>query len=81
MRTTPTPTCRHPILTDRETDILALLLDGETTKETAQKLGISPKTVETYRGRIRAKLNAKNTVELVRHAIENGFIKPTKTSS
>lgn len=36
-------------------------------------MGISPKTVETYRSRIRAKFRARNTVELVVIAMENGF--------
>lgn len=59
-------------LTLREADVLQSLLSGDTTKTTATKLGISPKTVETYRARIRAKLNAKNTVELVKAAIASG---------
>lgn len=59
-------------LTAREVDVLESMLGGDTTKTTATKLGISPKTVETYRARIRAKLNAKNTVELVKAAIEAG---------
>lgn len=63
---------RGASLTLREADVLESLLSGDTTKATATKLGISPKTVETYRARIRAKLNAKNTVELVRAALDAG---------
>lgn len=60
-------------LTGREVTVLRSLLAGETTKSTATKLGIRPKTVETYRARIRAKLNAQNTVDLVRIAIQSGL--------
>lgn len=59
-------------LTLREIAVLESMLAGDTTKATATKLGISPKTVETYRARIRAKLNAKNTVELVKAALAAG---------
>lgn len=64
---------RLAALTGRETVVLKSLLAGETTKSTAAKLGISPKTVETYRARVRAKLNAHNTVELVAAALRAGF--------
>jgi two-component system response regulator FixJ len=59
-------------LTGREVDVLQSMLAGETTKSTATKLGISPKTVETYRARLRAKMNAHNTVELVKLALQAG---------
>lgn len=64
---------RLAALTGRETIVLKSLLAGETTKSTAAKLGISPKTVETYRSRVRAKLNAHNTIELVTAALRAGF--------
>jgi two-component system response regulator FixJ len=66
------PGPRGAPLTLRETAVLESMLSGDTTKATATKLGISPKTVETYRARIRAKLNAKNTVELVKAALAAG---------
>lgn len=49
------------------------LLSGDTAKRTAAKLGISPKTVEAYRSRLRLKFSASNTVELVRIAVQNGL--------
>jgi two-component system response regulator FixJ len=61
-------------LTTREAEVLKALLAGETTKSTAGKLGISPKTVETYRARIRAKLRARNTGELVKAALRPGLL-------
>lgn len=60
-------------LTPRKTAVLQSLLSGESTKSTATKLGISPKTVETYRSRIRSKMNVQNTVDLVRKALAAGL--------
>jgi two-component system response regulator FixJ len=60
-------------LTGQETAVLQSLLNGDSTKLTAEKLGISPKTVETYRARIRAKAQTRNTVELVRLALASGI--------
>lgn len=45
-----------PGLTMREREILSLLANGETTKELAQKLGVSPRTVQKHLQRIYAKL-------------------------
>lgn len=59
-------------LTGREADVLRSMMNGETAKLTATRLGISPKTVETYRARLRAKLQARNSLELVRRALESG---------
>ncbi|NNE41571.1 MAG: helix-turn-helix transcriptional regulator [Marinicaulis sp.] len=60
------------LLTVRETTVLESMLSGDSTKDTAKMMGISPKTVETYRSRIRAKFRARNTVELVRMALMSG---------
>ena len=60
-------------LTEREAEVLNSLMAGETSKTTANSLGISPKTVETYRARLRAKLQATNTVELIKIAIKSGY--------
>lgn len=62
-----------PPLTEREEEVLNSLLAGNTSKSTASTLGISPKTVETYRARLRAKLQATNTVELIKIALKSGF--------
>ena len=60
-------------LTEREAEVLNSLLAGNTSKSTADTLGISPKTVETYRARLRAKMQANNTVELIKIALKSGF--------
>jgi DNA-binding NarL/FixJ family response regulator len=64
------------ILTDREREIVQLLSDGKSNKETASCLRISVKTVETHRAAIMRKLGLKSITELVRYAIRNKFIEP-----
>lgn len=52
-------------LTPREKEISGFIVNGLTSKETAQALGISHRTVEVHRARVMKKLGAKNTAELV----------------
>src|SRR4051812_9115162 len=61
-------------LTPRERQVLRLLAAGVSTRETAARLTISPKTVETHRVRIYAKLGCKSAVELTRIAVRTGLI-------
>jgi two-component system response regulator NreC len=63
-----------PPLTNREAEIVALIADGLTSKEIAERLVISVKTVETHRANIMEKLGVKNVPELVRYAIRAGII-------
>jgi DNA-binding NarL/FixJ family response regulator len=56
-------------LTDRELEVFALFGRGLTTKEVAEALHLSPKTVETHRGRIKEKLGAETTAEFVHRAV------------
>jgi two-component system response regulator NreC len=62
------------ILTDREREVLALIAQGLSNQEIADKLVISIKTVNRHRENIMAKLNLHSRVELVRYAIEKGLI-------
>ena len=59
-------------LTPREHSVLAQIVAGASSKEAAQRLGISPRTVEFHRANILQKLKAKNTAELVRIVVNNG---------
>lgn len=59
-----------PKLSNREKQILALIVKEYTTQEIATKLFISDKTVETHRSNLISKLNVRNTAGLVRAAIE-----------
>ena len=63
-------------LSDRERDVLRLLAAGQRTKEIAERLGISAKTVETYRSRIMVKLHIDNLPGLVKFAIRAGLVLP-----
>ena len=58
-------------LTDREMEILKLLAEGHSNRETGELLHISVKTVETHRSRIMEKLELKNVADLVKYAIKN----------
>jgi len=61
------------MLSAREREVLRLLTRGQRNKEIAIHLGISPRTVETYRSRLMQKLNVNNLPDLVRFAIQAGI--------
>ena len=61
-------------LTKRELEILKLICDGLSSKDISEKLFISINTVETHRKRILLKLNVKNSVGVVKYAMENHMI-------
>jgi DNA-binding CsgD family transcriptional regulator len=63
-------------LTGRESQILALIADGHTSREIAEMLVISPRTVERHRENLRHKLGLRNRVDLTRYAIRAGLIAP-----
>jgi DNA-binding NarL/FixJ family response regulator len=61
-------------LTPRERQVVRLLAAGVSTRDTASRLTISPKTIETHRVRIYSKLGCKSAVELTRIAVRSGMI-------
>ena len=61
-------------LTRRETEVLQAISEELTTQEIAEKLFISPKTVETHRMNIMSKLGAKNSVGIIKAAIEQNLL-------
>jgi len=63
-------------LTERERQVLVLIADGKSTKETAVRLGISYKTADSHRSRILEKLGVHETASMVRYAIRAGLIEP-----
>ncbi len=63
------------VLTPREREILALIAEGESLPEIAQRLHRSLKTIESHRLSLGRKLNASNRVELARIAIAAGLVK------
>ncbi|WP_091538287.1 response regulator [Thermoflexibacter ruber] len=60
-------------LTQREKEIVKLILDGMSSPEIADKLFISHRTVENHRANIMNKLKVRNTIELVKKVLENEF--------
>jgi two-component system response regulator NreC len=63
-------------LTVRERQVLQLIAEGKSTKDTASVLGISVKTAESHRMRLMQKLNIHETASLVRYAVRRGLIQP-----
>ncbi|HYX46228.1 MAG TPA: response regulator transcription factor [Sphingomicrobium sp.] len=61
-------------ITAREQEILELIASGMSNSLVAQRLGISPKTVETHRAKVSEKLNCRTTADLVRYALRNRLI-------
>jgi len=68
-------------LTPREKEILYYLWLEMSSKEIAAKIFISHKTVELYRSRLMEKINCKNTVALVKFAIQHGIVKEMEARS
>ena len=64
----------YDTLTRREQEILVLLAQGLSNKQIAEKLFISPKTVENHRSNILRKLNLHSTLEIVRYAARLGIV-------
>lgn len=61
------------LLSKREFEVLSLIASGQSYKEIAGKLDLSPKTVSTYRTRILEKLNLTSTAQLLRFAYEHNI--------
>ena len=63
-----------PKLTRREQEVLKAIAEELTTQEIAEKLFVSVKTVETHRMNLMSKLGARNSVGLIKNALEKGLI-------
>lgn len=72
---------RISALTPREREVLAGLVDGGTNKSIANKLGISPRTVELHRAHVMNRLNANNLTELLQTALAAGLASPRSSAS
>ncbi len=60
-------------LTAREREVIQLLAEGHTTKDIAHTLGVSVKTVESYRQRVMEKLGLRSVAELTKWAVREGL--------
>lgn len=61
-------------LSPRQTQILKLIAEGETTKQVALHLGISVKTVETHRSALMKRIGVRDVAGLVRYAVKVGLV-------
>jgi DNA-binding NarL/FixJ family response regulator len=70
-----TPVLASP-LSQREREVLDLVAQGYTNQQIADRLGLSVKTVETYRSRLVEKLGLRSRADLVRYALDSGLFGP-----
>lgn len=68
------------VLSDRQRQVLRLIASGHSTREIAQRIGVSVKTVETHRTRMMETLNVRGVHGLLRYALQNG-LSPTEETS
>jgi DNA-binding NarL/FixJ family response regulator len=66
------------LLTPRQREILQLIAEGCTTREMAERLCVSPRTVETHRAQIMERLNLHDVASLTRFAIRSGLVDPER---
>ena len=64
----------HERLSEREFQILRMIVQGKSVSEIAQQLSLSIKTVSTYRTRVLDKMNVRSNAELARYAVEHRII-------
>lgn len=75
LRDTPPPAATAG-LSERETEVVRMIAHGYSNKEIAAKLGLSVKTVETYKTRSLEKLGLRSRVDIVRYAAARGWLTP-----
>ena len=66
------------VLTPRQREILQLVAEGKSTKDVAQILSLSVKTVETHRSQIMDRLAIRDLAGLVRYAVRTGLVSPDR---
>jgi len=67
-------TLPHETLTDREYQVMCLIASGNTITSISEELGLSVKTISTYRTRLLHKMGMSNNAELIRYALEHGLV-------
>jgi two-component system, NarL family, response regulator NreC len=66
----------YQLLTQRERQILQMVAEGRSSKEIAQSLGTSPKTIAVHRSNLMQKLDIHSAAELALYAVKRGLVKP-----
>lgn len=69
-------TCEMP--SPKELEVLRLIASGKKTDDIAAEMGLSPNTIETHRRHLLAKLQARNSAELVLNAVNHGLLPTTR---
>lgn len=69
------PDAFSKVLSEREQELLSMLGRGLNDSEAATKLGVKPQTIHSHRRNILRKLNLSGTKQLVRYALEHGFVR------
>ena len=69
----PSTNALHEQLSDREFQVMQMLVAGKCVKEIAAELALSPKTISTFRTRLMGKLRLQSDVDLVRYTLENNL--------
>jgi DNA-binding NarL/FixJ family response regulator len=62
-------------LSEREVEVIRLVAQGHTSKEMATNLGLSPRTLETYKARAMSKLHLRSRADLIRYALRSGWLR------
>ncbi len=70
--------CEPVTISDREAEIITLIAEGYTNNEIAEKLYLSPHTVNTHRKNILQKLGVNNTAAIVMYAVKTRLVSPNK---
>ena len=73
-RVVETPYPDETELSDKEMQVLKLMCDEKSTREIADIVEISPRTVEAIRDRLKMKTGAKSTAGLILYAVKHGFV-------
>ena len=68
------PASAHQCLSTREREVFTLIAEGRSSREIAELLSVSVRTIEHHRANIMDKLNLRRTADLVKHAIHKGYI-------
>jgi len=70
----PEAALSHGRLSNREYQVFLMMADGKSVGEIAYELSLSPKTVSTYKARIKAKMNFQNNAAIIRYALEHRLV-------
>jgi two-component system, NarL family, response regulator NreC len=77
-RLSKTGTDQSKSLSERELEVLKLVAEGFSSREIAERIYVSTKTVETYRGRFAEKLGLRSRADVVRYALDMGLLSSEK---